>query len=72
LYEIHLVYEAEDFGTGAAFVEGADDVGVRDDVGSEFSRFDVEDEDKDSDGAEDVVTGLVQVVLDEAILAVTS
>jgi hypothetical protein len=66
------VYKAEDFGAGTAFVEGADDVGVGDDVGSKLSRFDVEDEDEDSDGAEDVISRLVQVVLDEAILTVSS
>jgi hypothetical protein len=31
------VYETEDFGTGTALVEGADDVGVGDDVGCKFA-----------------------------------
>jgi hypothetical protein len=70
LHEIHLVYKAEDFGAGAAFVEGADDVGVGDDVGGELPGLDIEDEDEDRDGAEDVVARLVQVILDEAVLTV--
>ena len=68
LYKIHLVYKTEDFGIGAALVEGANDIGVGDDVGCELARFDVEDEYEDGDGAKHVVPRLVQVVLDEAVL----
>ena len=68
LYKVHLVYKTEDFGIGAALVEGANDIGIRDDVGCELARFDVEDEDEDGDGAKDVVPRLVEVVLDEAVL----
>jgi hypothetical protein len=41
------VYEAEDLGSRTAFVQGADDVGVGDDVGRKLARFDIEDEDED-------------------------
>jgi hypothetical protein len=68
LYEIHLVYKTEDLGSGTAFVQGADNVGVGDDVGRELARFDIEDKDEDGHGAEDVVARLGEVVLDKTIL----
>jgi hypothetical protein len=63
------VYEAKDFCAGTAFVQGANDVGVRDYVGWELARFDIEDEDEDGDGAKDMVARLSEVVLNEAILS---
>ena len=65
------MYETEDFGAGTAFVQSTDDVGVGDNIGSELARFDIEDEDEDSNGAEDVRSRLVEVVLDEAVLTAT-
>jgi len=72
LYEVHLVYETEDLGARTALMESANDVGVRDDIGSKLARFDVENEDEDGNGAEDVVSRLVKVVLDKAVLTATS
>lgn len=63
--------EDEDFGRGGAFGEGADDVAVREDVGLEFAGFDVEDEDEDGDGGEDVLALVREVVFYEAVLAAT-
>lgn len=62
----------EDFGGGRAFGEGADDVGVGDDVGLEFAGFNVEDEDQDCDVAEDVISLMRQIVFDKAILPIYS
>lgn len=59
----------EDFGGGRALFQRADDVAVGDDVGLEFARFDVEDEDEDGDAAEDVGALVGEVVLDEAVLS---
>ena len=50
-------------------MESTNDIGVRNDVGCEFTGLDIEDEDEDSDGPEDVVARLVKVILDEAILS---
>jgi hypothetical protein len=72
LYKVHLVYETEDFGARTTLVKGTYDIGVGDDVGCEFARFDIEDENEDGDGAKDMVPGLVEIVLYEAILTTTS
>lgn len=61
--------EDEDLGRGAVFCEGADDGAVRDDVGLELARLDVEDEDKNGNGREDVRALVGEVVFDEAILS---
>mgnify|MGYP006877402467 CR=1 FL=1 len=50
------MYETEDFGARTALVESANDVGVRDDIGSKLARFNVENKDEDGNGAEDVVS----------------
>lgn len=68
LYQIHLVNETEDLGSGTAFVEGADYVRVRDNVGLELARLNVEDEDQYGDGAKDMTSRLCKVVFHEAIL----
>lgn len=60
--------EAEDLGAWAAFVQGANDIGIGDYVGWELARFDIEDEDENGDGAEDVTARLGKVVFDKAIL----
>lgn len=47
--------QAEDFGARTALVECAYDVRVRNHIGCEFARFDIEYEDEDCDGAEDMI-----------------
>lgn len=63
------MYEDEDFGARGAFGECAYDASVGDDIGLEFARFDIEDEDEYCYGAEDVGALVGEVVLYEAILA---
>ena len=60
--------QTEDFGAWTAFVQGAYDIGVRDNVGWELARFYIEDEDEHGDGAKDVIAGLGKIVFNEAIL----
>jgi hypothetical protein len=62
LDEVHLVDQDEDGGGGG------DDGGVGDYVGGELAGFNVEDEDEDCDGAEDVGALVREVVFDEAVL----
>ena len=62
------MYQTEDLRAGTAFVQCAYDVRVRYDIGGEFAGLNIEDKDKDSDRAEDVVAGLCEVVFNEAIL----
>jgi hypothetical protein len=54
LHQVHFVDQDENFGRRGGLREGADDVGVADDVGLKFTGFDVEDEDEYGDGAEDM------------------
>lgn len=62
--------EAEDLCARTAFLEGADDVGVGDDVCLELSRLNVKDEDENGDRAKDVVARLVEVVFDKSVLTI--
>ena len=69
LDKVHLVDETKDLCAGAALVESTDDIRVGYDIGLELAGFDIEDEDEDGHGTEDVTAGLGKVVFDKAVLA---
>ena len=51
--QIHLVNQNKDLCLGRVLAQGLYDRGIVDEVGIEFSRFNIEDEDQDGDGCED-------------------
>lgn len=62
--------EAENLGAWTAFMESADDVGIRHDIGMKLAGFYIEDKDEDGNGAKDVVARLGEVVFNEAVLSI--
>lgn len=61
--------EAEDLGCWRVFGQGSENIGVVQNVGDEFSGFDVENEDQNGYGGEDMLSLVRQVVFDKAILS---